>query len=147
MSSYCSGLQSILETSNQKLGHILTNVLWRWTYMILLDLVHHLVHYCLESGCWFEFLIWNFFIIKLYNNVHHSWKLTGEHTRVSQFRQIGVPFQSLFLMLLKTDLNRVIRKVTLSSLCFRASFHPLNPLFQWYHQNKYILPLSVVSAK
>jgi len=44
--------------------------------MILLDLIHCLVHKCLRYGRWLQFLIWNFLIIKFYNDVHCSRKLT-----------------------------------------------------------------------
>jgi hypothetical protein len=42
--------------------------------MILLDLIHCLVHKCLQSRRWPQFFIWNFFIIKFYGHDCYGWK-------------------------------------------------------------------------
>ncbi len=50
--------------------------------MIFLDLVHRLVHKCLQSKRWSQFFIWRFFIIKFYSHVYCSWKLTLHQKKI-----------------------------------------------------------------
>lgn len=44
--------------------------------MILSNLIHRLVHKCMQSRRLLQFFIWSFLIIKLYGDVHYNWKLT-----------------------------------------------------------------------
>jgi len=61
---------------------------------------------------------------------------TQDLTLGQQFPKGGTVLQ--YLSTLNLSQNRVIYKVTLSSPCLWASFHPY-PLFQWYLQSKEML--------